>query len=220
MVNNALRMAIRTPASPASPARNRQAQARQQARRDILLAAAGVFARRGYAASTLTELAQAAGFAAPSLYRYFESKEEIFRSLVELMKADLHATFDAAVDAGLPLARRLEALVTLQFELTRSRRELVAFLVSAPQVPGRHVTTEMRVGASLYEKSMVAWLGRHAASGELRCPVAHAARVLAAIGHAFHHAAIFGPGKGLDPAAEARLVVDLALHGIVATPAA
>jgi AcrR family transcriptional regulator len=215
--NNALRMSVR---STASPAKVRQEQAREAARRDILLAAAGVFARRGYAASTLAELAQAAGFAAPSLYRYFESKQEIFRSLVELMKADLHATFDAPVDPALPLARRLEALLALQFELTRSRRDLVAFLVSTPEGPGRQVTAEMRLGASLYEKSMGAWLERHAAAADLRCPVAHAARVLAAIGHAFHQSAIFGPTKGLDPAAEARLVVDLALHGIVATPAA
>jgi len=213
-------MSVRTSSAPSGPARNRQEKAREQARRDILLAAAGVFARRGYAAATLAELARAAGFAAPSLYRYFESKEEIFRSLVELMKADLRATFEAPVEAGRPLADRLVALVSSQIELTRSRRDVMAFLLSSPEVPGRPIAVEMRAGLSIYEKSMAAWLERHVAPGELRHPVALAARTLAAIGHAFHHRHVVDPDDGFEPAAEARQVVDLALHGIAATPAA
>ena len=52
----------------------RRERVRERARRDILESAARVFARRGYAAATLAELAQASGYAAPSLYRYFGSK--------------------------------------------------------------------------------------------------------------------------------------------------
>ena len=220
MDNNAPRMSVRSAAASSGPARSRQEKAREQARRDILLAAAGVFARRGYAASTLAELARAAGFAAPSLYRYFESKEEIFRSLIELMKADLRATFDAPVDAARPLEARLERLISLQIELTRSRRDVMAFLLSSPEVPGGPVALELRAGLSIYENSMAAWLERHVAPGELRCPLGLAARVLASIGHAFHHAHVTHPDEGFEPAAEARQVVDLALHGIAATPAA
>jgi AcrR family transcriptional regulator len=209
-------MSVRT---QLSPAKARHEKAREEARRDILLAAADVFARRGYVASTLSEIAQAAGFAAPSLYRYFESKEEIFRSLVELMKADLQATFDAPVDRSLPLRGRIQALVAVQLELTRSRRALMAFLLSSPDVPARQVAVEARAGLTLYEKAMTAWLERHAAPGELRCPPALAARVLAAIGHAYHHAHIDDPATGIDPVGEATQIVDLALHGIAATPA-
>jgi AcrR family transcriptional regulator len=206
----------------ASPARARQEKAREQARRDILLAAAGVFARRGYAAATLAELAQAAGFAAPSLYRYFESKEEIFRSLVELIKADLAATFDAPVDPASPPAARLEALLTRQIEMGRSRREIFAFLLTNPpkELRGHLPAVEYRAGATLYEGHMAAWMARHVEAAALRCPVAEAARTLAAVAHAFHHAFILDPAPGLEPAEEARRVVDLALHGIAATPGA
>lgn len=204
-----------------SPAKARQELAREQARRDILLAAANVFARRGYAASTLAELAQAAGFAAPSLYRYFESKEEIFRSLVELMKAELQATFDAPVDRAAPLAARISALLTTQIEMATSRREIFALLLTTPpaELGGIQHVPDYRTGASLYERHMAAWMERHVASGELRCPIALAARALAAVAHAFHHVHIFAPSEGFDPAAEARLVVDLALRGIAAPPA-
>lgn len=205
-----------------SPAKARQEKARDLARRDILLAAAGVFARRGYAAATLSELAQAAGFAAPSLYRYFESKEEIFRSLIELIKADLAATFEAPVAPGRPLEARLTDLLTRQIELGRSRREIFAFLMTTPpqELGGQHAVVEYRAGVSLYEGHMAAWMARHASQAELRCPLPVAARALAAVSHAFHHAFILDPTPGLEPAAEAARVVDLALHGIAATPVA
>ena len=209
------------PTLPASPARARQERAREQARREILLAAASVFARRGYAAATLADLAQAAGYAAPSLYRYFASKEEIFRSLIELIKADLAATFEAPVDRALPAAARLEALLARQIEMGRSRREIFAFLLTAPpqELGDHHPVAEYRAGASLYEGHMAGWMARHVAPAELRCPIPEAARTFAAVAHAFHHASILDPAPGLEPAEEARRVVDLALHGIAATPA-
>jgi AcrR family transcriptional regulator len=94
-----------------TPAQTRQQQAHQRVRREILLAAAGVFARRGYAAATLADLAEAAGYAPPSLYRYFKSKEEIFSSLTDLLKQELFATFELPVDRALPLARSEERRV-------------------------------------------------------------------------------------------------------------
>lgn len=206
----------------AGPAKARQEKAREQARQDILIAAARVFAQRGYAASTLAELAQAAGFAAPSLYRYFESKEEIFRSLVELVKAEVQATFDAPVAPGQPLQDRLRALLTLQIEMAVDRREIVALLLSTPpaSLGGQHPVAEYRAGASLYERSMVAWMERHVAQAELRCPLFQAARALAAIAHAFHHTFIVSPpAAGIEPAMEAGRIVDLALHGIATTQA-
>jgi AcrR family transcriptional regulator len=218
MDNNAPRMSVRV---IASPSRARQEKARERARREILEAAAGVFARRGYAAATLAELAQASGYAPPSLYRYFASKEEIFRSLVELMKADLRATFDAAVRAAEPLTGRLETLLAAQIGLARRRRDIFALLLATPPgaLGGAHPVHELRAGATLYEKLMADWLRRHARAGELRCPPDLAARAMAAAAQAFHHAFITGPDTGLEPAAEAHQVVDLVLHGIAATPA-
>jgi AcrR family transcriptional regulator len=82
----------------------RRERAREHTRRDILLAAAEVFARRGYAAATLAELAEAAGFAAPSLYRYFESKEALVHDVILDLRRRLRSAQVAAV-AGLdPLA--------------------------------------------------------------------------------------------------------------------
>ncbi len=203
-------MAVRT-----STARRERAHGR--ARRDILLAAAGVFARRGYAAATLAGLAEAAGYAPPSLYRYFGSKEEIYRSLVELILAELGATFEEPVDRSLPLAARLEALLRSQASLAASRREIFALLLSqsepgSPGAPGKHLA-EVRDGRALYERQLAAWLRRNSGRRELRCPVEDAARAVAGVARAFHQGA---PADEREPAVLARLVVDLALHGISA----
>lgn len=202
-------MAIRTSTA-------RRARVRERAREDILLAAAGVFASRGYAAATLAELAEAAGYAAASLYRYFAGKEEIFRSLVELLVAEVSATFEAPVDRTLPLAARLEALFAAQGQLARQRREIWDLLASAhasdaPGSLGGRSLRDPRAGLEFYQEQLHAWLRRHATARELRCPVQVAARVIAGIAFAFHPAP---SDADQDPVRRARAVADLALHGV------
>lgn len=199
--------------------RARQEKAKENARREILLAAASVFARRGYAAATLADLAQAAGYAAPSLYRYFEGKEEIYRSLLELMRLELEATFDAPVDASLPLAGRLGALFQAQLELADSRQEVFAVLLRdrPPEVPGKPPVPDHLAGQALYRERMLGWLRRHVARREVRCPLEDAATAFSGIASAFHYAF---QSAGLKPAADRiGLIVDLALNGVSAKPA-
>jgi TetR/AcrR family transcriptional regulator, copper-responsive repressor len=201
-----------------SPAQTRQQRTHQRVRRDILLAAAEVFARHGYAAATLADLAEAAGYAPPSLYRYFKSKEEIFSSLTELLEGELLGTFERPVDRGQPLAARLEALLRAQFELMRERRVLFGVLLASQPAAeaGRSSAPDLRAGMARYEAHLAGWLRRHVARGELRYPVELAARALAGISHAFHGCHVSGSDD--TPVAEqARQVVDLALHGFQAT---
>jgi AcrR family transcriptional regulator len=198
-----------------TPAQTRQQKSHERVRREILLAAAEVFARRGYAAATLADLAEAAGYAPPSLYRYFESKEEIFSSLIELLKRELFGTFELPVDRDRPLPARLETLLRAQFELMRERRELFAVLLAnrPPVGPERSTVQDLRAGLALYEARLAEWLRRHVARHELRCPVELVARTLAGVSHAFHSCHM--RGRDDTPVAEqARLVVDLALHGV------
>jgi AcrR family transcriptional regulator len=50
---------------------------------EILAAAMAVFAEKGFAAARLDEIARRAGVSKGALYLYFETKEEIFRAVVE-----------------------------------------------------------------------------------------------------------------------------------------
>jgi AcrR family transcriptional regulator len=193
----------------------RRERAREHTRRDILLAAADVFARRGYTAATLAELAEAAGFAAPSLYRYFESKEEIFRSLVELLIEELQATFDEPVDRSLPLPVRIETLLRAQARLSESRRaafRLVHDASADAPMPPEVGPRGPRGGLAFFEGRLLEWLRRNTSPAELRVSPELAARALAGIAFAFHSC----DDSGASPVETARSVVDLALTGIAA----
>lgn len=49
----------------------------------ILDAALGLFAKKGYDAVSVDEIAKAVGIKAPSIYNHFDSKQEIFDAIVE-----------------------------------------------------------------------------------------------------------------------------------------
>ena len=48
----------------------------------ILDAALGLFAKKGYDAVSVDEIAKAVGIKAPSIYNHFDSKQEIFDAIV------------------------------------------------------------------------------------------------------------------------------------------
>lgn len=52
-------------------------------RRQLLDTAAKLFAERGYAGATTSELARAAGVTEPIIYRHFSSKRELFIALID-----------------------------------------------------------------------------------------------------------------------------------------
>jgi TetR/AcrR family transcriptional regulator len=56
----------------------------QQNRDRILLAAASLFANKGYAGTSVREIVEAAGVTKPTLYYYFKNKEELYVRLMDL----------------------------------------------------------------------------------------------------------------------------------------
>ena len=62
------------------PARS-DAQAQEDKRRLLLQAAVRVFARKGYHAARISDIAEEAGVAYGLLYHYFDSKEEVLRNV-------------------------------------------------------------------------------------------------------------------------------------------
>src|ERR1043166_8441388 len=60
---------------------SRRKEARPQ---EILDAALAVFAEKGFAAARMEEVARRAGVTKGTIYRYFPSKEELFKSLVRV----------------------------------------------------------------------------------------------------------------------------------------
>lgn len=70
----------------------------EQRRSEILEAATRVFARVGFAATDVQEIAAAAGVGKGTVYRYFPSKEELFLATVDLGMQRLTAAVDRAAE--------------------------------------------------------------------------------------------------------------------------
>lgn len=87
-----------------------------QRRTVIEHAAAQLFAERGYAGTTLNDVARAAGVTKPVLYRHFESKKDLHLALLAQHRDGLLAGLAAAAtaDEG-PIAARLPAILDAWF---------------------------------------------------------------------------------------------------------
>lgn len=85
---------------------------RLQDRRDSILAAARqVFARKGFAQASISDIAQAAGTSDGLIYRYFESKRILLVEVLSAFYGRLIAGTEQAIDAQPDFAGKLTALV-------------------------------------------------------------------------------------------------------------
>jgi len=85
-------------------------QARSLVTREALLRSAGlVFSEQGYAATTLTDIVEAAGVTQGSLYFHFESKHALASELIVRQHANARATMEAVPTDG----RGLDTIVLL-----------------------------------------------------------------------------------------------------------
>ena len=83
---------------PASnPTSSRRDRRIDRQRRQIMDAAARVFAEKGYAATTTKDIALAADIGESTLYNYFESKRDILLGIAAYQAALLDAVFQKAV---------------------------------------------------------------------------------------------------------------------------
>lgn len=71
-----------------------------QTRRDLIAAAATVFARRGYHRATIEEIAAEAGMTSGAIYSNFNGKEELFLAIADDQVASRVAEIGAVADAA------------------------------------------------------------------------------------------------------------------------
>ena len=109
---------------PAKPPQVRRRTAVR--RRELITAAARLFAARGYYAVTVDDLGEALGISGPALYRHFPSKQAllvaVFDQVIELQREDLKEALSEATDP----AGALEAMVRLHVRFAVEQRETMA----------------------------------------------------------------------------------------------
>jgi AcrR family transcriptional regulator len=86
---------------------------RLERRAAILNAAATEFGRAGYAATSMEDLAAASGVTKLILYRHFDSKEALYRAVLERLFDRQAELFVGSIGGGLQAAGAVRALLTV-----------------------------------------------------------------------------------------------------------
>src|SRR5689334_22444771 len=90
----------------------------------ILEAAERVFGRDGYQAAKMADIAREAGVAAGTLYNYFESKAQIFESLVQFRGEEMLTTTRKVLEEPCTTVQHVTALIRASFAFLEQHREM------------------------------------------------------------------------------------------------
>ncbi len=89
---------------------------RNDKRERILLAAERIFARHGFFAARVSEIAKEAGVADGTIYLYFKSKDDLLISLFEQRMTQVNTALRAAID-GITPQQQLRAFIKAYLQL-------------------------------------------------------------------------------------------------------
>ena len=90
---------------------------------EIVDAALEVFAAKGFAAAKLDDIARRAGISKPTLYLYFETKEEIFRAVARAAVASLLQALESQAEGpDVPFAELAPTLLSRAARMMKGGR--------------------------------------------------------------------------------------------------
>ncbi|MFD8772072.1 TetR/AcrR family transcriptional regulator [Streptomyces sp. NPDC059916] len=108
---------------PGAPAGRRRRVPRREREQQMIDVAVRVFAKRGYHAASVDEIAELAGVSKPMVYLYLDSKEGLFLACLCRESARLVAAFQGAARAGGEPEQRLYAGLAAFFAFVAGHRD-------------------------------------------------------------------------------------------------
>lgn len=106
----------------------------EEKRNRIMDAARKEFAARGYDNSTTSNIAKQAGISNGSLFQYFDSKEDLFMTIVKQCSDIIKAIFEEIIQQDTPFFQTIEAFLRKIFQESKSSPEMIKlyFEMSSP----------------------------------------------------------------------------------------
>ena len=198
------------------PARRSRKEARPS---EIVAAALGVFAEKGFAASRLDDVAERAGVAKGTIYLYFETKEALFEAAVrEIISPLLDRVGVAVRDPDASSEALLQLVIgTIYTELVGTeRRQIMRMLIAEagrfPQLVAYYYQNVVGRGKAIIRDIVE----RGVASGEFRAGpfTSHPEVILGPAIMAAIWKMVFDPLDPLDLDGFMQAHIDLALNGL------
>lgn len=136
---------------------------------EILAAAMELFSRKGYAATSMRDLADAVGLQPGSLYAHIRSKEDLLVGIIEQVRDSFLTNGETALaDSSEPAAERLRRFIAAHLQIIfDNRASAVVFLHEWKSLEGEQLE-EVRRNRDRYEGALVALLEEGVKSGEFR----------------------------------------------------
>ena len=132
----------------------------------ILDAALRVFRRHGFRRSSIEQAAEAAGLTRQALYHHFQSKEALFRAVIEQLYERALAAEIAAADAAEKTGGSLADILAVQ--VNARLRHLIASFDGSPHIE-ELFSEHLALGRDLYQKYATAYAAQIASTIERLC---------------------------------------------------
>lgn len=159
----------------------------RERREQLLVCAAELFAERGYAATRIVDICEAAGVAKGLFYWYFPTKEALFADLVREMRAKLRRAQAAAMDPAADSLTRLRQGTEASVRFMAEHRAFFALL--EVEQHARDFTALLHEGTDVYVDDTVRLIAEAQAEGlvdDAHDPRLLALGVLGAVAHFSH----------------------------------
>lgn len=145
-----MELAVGARSSPRPRARKGERTARR-----ILDAAESLFAKRGYAGTTLRDVATAVGLRTPSLYNHFASKEALYEAVLERGIRPVLEALSEVGERGDPSSVASRRLIQRTMDLLAQRPALARLIQQETLAGGQHLTQMLQVWiAPVFERAL------------------------------------------------------------------
>ena len=180
----------------------RRTRSGPQTRKQILDASLRLFSKRGFARTTVRDIARAAGITDAAIYYHFQSKHDLLEALVEErgFVAGLQQLERAAAD--MPLRQTLLWMTRRAINIMDDNRDFLRLIIMEGLGGDQSAVEQYHRLVNLWESALTSVLQRYAKKGELprSAPAATARQIIYLILMTFQDMLL---GRHVRPAASA-----------------
>jgi AcrR family transcriptional regulator len=110
----------------------------------IVASALELFARRGYAATSIQDIVSAANVTKPALYYYFDNKAALYQVLIDRVHEERFQLTQDAANRGRTVREKLVEIISSRFEYLKQNRHLMQIAYATAFASEEELPPEIR----------------------------------------------------------------------------
>ncbi len=202
---------------------SRKEREEQRRRDDILGVAERLFAHNGYHETSVADIAKEAEFGVGTIYKYFNNKETLFRSLLNERLTEHQTEFGDIISRPGPVISVITRLIEMWVTRLASRLDFYQLYITyvSPRLergesPGGLDLEEVRQHKCEQMRKLTELFQRGIDSGELKdIGAAHLASALNGIMIASFFNVVYGQEGQVDAAGIKKAITEIYFHGVL-----